>query len=144
GGFQVVIGEIDSLNPNTVGRVVLCSAKVYFDLLQERRARKLDTVAILRIEQLHPFPREQLSAQLKRHPQAKEIVWCQEEPQNQGAWYQIQHHLRACLLPGQHLSYAGRAVSASPAVGYFALHLEQQSALVNDALTTAIKLRRPA
>jgi 2-oxoglutarate dehydrogenase E1 component len=145
GGFQLVIDEIDAIQPKAVERVILCSGKIYFDLLEERRTRKLDTVAVLRIEQLHPFPREQLNALLKRYGQAREIVWCQEEPQNQGAWYQIQHHLRACILSGQALRYAGRAVSASPAVGYFALHLEQQAALVNDALTTTItQLRRPA
>ncbi len=144
GGFQLVIGELDPIDAKGVERVILCSGKVYFDLLEERRSRKLDTVAIVRIEQLHPFPREALTAELKLYPQAKEIVWCQEEPQNQGPWYQIQHHLRACILPAQQLSYAGRAVAAAPAVGYFALHLEQQAALVNEALTTAIRLKRPA
>jgi 2-oxoglutarate dehydrogenase E1 component len=144
GGFQLVIGEIDPIDAKGIERVILCSGKVYFDLLEERRTRKLDTVAIVRIEQLHPFPREALTAELKLYPQAKEIVWCQEEPQNQGPWYQIQHHLRACILPAQQLSYAGRAVAAAPAVGYFALHLEQQAALVNEALTTAIRLKRPA
>jgi 2-oxoglutarate dehydrogenase E1 component len=144
GAFQLVIGELDPIDAKGVERVILCSGKVYFDLLEERRSRKLDTVAILRIEQLHPFPREALTTELKLYPQAKEIVWCQEEPQNQGPWYQIQHHLRACILPAQQLSYAGRVVAAAPAVGYFALHLEQQAALVNEALTTAIRLKRPA
>ncbi len=144
-GFQPVIGERDPLNAKAVGRVVICSGKVYYDLVEERRSRELDKVAIVRIEQLHPFPREQLAAELKRYRQAKEIIWCQEEPQNQGAWYQIQHHLRACMLSGQDLSYAGRGASASPAVGYFPLHVEQQAALVNDALTTtAVKLKQPA
>jgi 2-oxoglutarate dehydrogenase E1 component len=144
GSFQLVMGETDPISPKGVERVILCSGKVYFDLLEERRARTLDTVVIVRIEQLHPFPREALTTELKRYPQAKEIIWCQEEPQNQGPWYQIQHHLRACILPAQQLSYAGRAVAAAPAVGYFALHLEQQSALVSQALTTAIRFKRPA
>ena len=144
GGFQLVIPDIDEPDAKSVERVILCSGKVYFDLLEERRARKLDKAAILRIEQLHPFPREELAAELKRYTRARDIVWCQEEPQNQGAWYQIQHHLRACIGSTQQLSYIGRAVSASPAVGYFALHLEQQTALVNDALNLAIQLKRPA
>jgi 2-oxoglutarate dehydrogenase E1 component len=142
GGFQTVIPEIDPLTAKSVERVILCSGKVYYDLLEERRSRKLDKIAIVRIEQLHPFPREQLTGELKRYRQAKSIVWCQEEPQNQGAWYQIQHHLRACMPPNQTLSYAGRAASASPAVGQFSLHLEQQKALVDDALTIAVKRER--
>ncbi len=145
GGFRAVIGETDALAEKTVQRIILCSGKVYFDLLEERRARQLDNVVILRVEQLHPFPREQLAAEIKRYPQAREIIWCQEEPQNQGAWYQIQHHLRACSLPQHYLRYAGRAISASPAVGYFVLHLEQQTALINNALSTAVaQLKRPA
>ncbi|MFQ6021506.1 MAG: 2-oxoglutarate dehydrogenase E1 component [Acidiferrobacterales bacterium] len=145
GEFQTVIGEIDPSTAKAVQRVILCGGKVYYDLVEERRSRELEKVAIIRIEQLHPFPREQLSAELKRYRQAKEIVWCQEESQNQGAWYQIQHHVRACMLSGQNLHYAGRAASASPAVGHFPLHVEQQTALVNDALTiTAVKLKRQA
>ncbi len=142
GGFQTVIPEIDTLTAKLVERVILCSGKVYYDLLEERRSRKLDKIAIARIEQLHPFPREQLGGELKRYRQAKSVVWCQEEPQNQGAWYQIQHHLRACMLPNQTLGYVGRAASASPAVGHFGLHLEQQKALVNDALTIVLKRKR--
>src|SRR5690606_40510864 len=91
------------------------------DLLEEAQKRKIKDVALVRVEQLYPFPRPQLVAELKRHG-AKEVVWCQEEPQNQGAWYQIQHHLRACLQPSQVLDYAGRARSPSPAVGHFAEH----------------------
>jgi 2-oxoglutarate dehydrogenase E1 component len=142
GGFQTVIPEIDTLTAKSVERIILCSGKVYYDLLEERRSRKLDKIAIVRIEQLHPFPREQLAGELKRYRHAKSIVWCQEEPQNQGAWYQIQHHLRACMLPNQTLGYAGRAASASPAVGQFSLHLEQQKALVDDALTIAVRRKR--
>jgi 2-oxoglutarate dehydrogenase E1 component len=135
GAFQPVIGEIDPIRPQDVRRVVMCSGKVYFDLLEQRRARGLDHVAILRLEQLYPFPRELLSEQLGRYPYAKDMVWCQEEPMNQGAWYQSQHHVHACLRPGQTLRYAGRPASASPAVGYFAMHIERQLALVDEALT---------
>jgi 2-oxoglutarate dehydrogenase E1 component len=144
GIFQPVIGEIDPLSAKAVARVVLCSGKVYYDLLQARRSRELGQIAVIRIEQLHPFPRDLLAEKLGRYRQATEIVWCQEEPQNQGAWYQIQHHLRACMLSGQTLSYAGRPASASPAAGYFSVHVAQQKALVNDALNVSVKLKRPA
>ena len=95
-------------------------------------------VALVRVEQLYPFPRPELVAELKRFASATEVVWCQEEPQNQGAWYQIQHHLRACLQPKQSLNYAGRARSPSPAAGHLAEHVEEQNALVADALVNAI------
>jgi 2-oxoglutarate dehydrogenase E1 component len=134
GGFRPVIGEVDAVRAPDVARVVLCSGKVYYDLLEQRRSRKLGHIAIVRIEQLYPFPRDLLSEELKRYSRAREVVWCQEEPQNQGAWYQSQHHLRACMRPGQELRYAGRPASASPAVGYFTMHVEQQMALVDDAL----------
>jgi 2-oxoglutarate dehydrogenase E1 component len=135
GGFQPVIDEADGLDPAEVRRIVLCAGKVYYDLLEERRARGADNVAVLRIEQLYPFPDRELAAALARYRRAREIVWCQEEPQNQGAWYQSQHHFRAALRGKQTLSYAGRPASASPAAGYFRLHIEQQTALVNAALT---------
>jgi 2-oxoglutarate dehydrogenase E1 component len=137
GTFQPVIGEIGPISPQDVHRVVLGSGKVYYDLLEQRRARELHHIAILRLEQLYPFPRELLTEQLKLYAHAKDVVWCQEEPMNQGAWYQSQHHLYACLRPGQTLRYAGRPASASPAVGYFAMHIEQQLALVDEALTGA-------
>ena len=134
GGFQPIIGESDALDAKKVRRVVACCGKVYYDLLAARRERNIKDIAIVRIEQLYPFPTEQFCAELKRYPKAAELVWAQEEPQNQGAWYQTQHHLRECMLPKQTLSYAGRPPSASPAVGYAAKHVEQQKALVNAAL----------
>jgi 2-oxoglutarate dehydrogenase E1 component len=134
GVFQPVIAEVEPLRAANVERVVLCSGKGYYDLLEQRRSRGLERVAIVRIEQLYPFPRDALGEQLKRYPHAKDIVWCQEEPQNQGAWYQTQHHLRACMRAGQTLHYAGRPASASPAAGYFTMHIEQQMALVDGAL----------
>jgi 2-oxoglutarate dehydrogenase E1 component len=88
----------------------------------------------VRIEQLYPFPREQLAAELQKYGKATDVIWCQEEPQNQGAWYQIKHHVQACLAKGQALSYAGRSRSPSPAVGHFADHVEEQLRLVADAL----------
>jgi 2-oxoglutarate dehydrogenase E1 component len=133
GGFQTVIGEIDPINAEQVTRVVACSGKVYYDLLLGRRERKLENVAIIRVEQLYPFPHKQFAAEMKRYPGAKEVVWCQEEPQNQGAWYQTQHYLLENMRAEQKLYYAGRASSSSPAVGYAAKHNEQQKKLVEQA-----------
>jgi 2-oxoglutarate dehydrogenase E1 component len=134
GQFQPAIDDVQIAKPGKVQRLVLCSGKVYFDLIEERHTRGLEQVAIARIEQLYPFPETDLRAIVDRYSRAKEIVWCQEEPQNQGAWYQIQHHLRECKRPRQTLHYAGRASAAAPAAGYLALHLEQQAALVSAAL----------
>ena len=136
GGFKPVIGEIDNIaDAKSVERIIICCGKVYYDLLQERATRKLDRVAILRIEQLKPFPGELLKAEIKKYPKALDVVWCQEEPKNQGAWYQIRHNLQFCLNPQHSLVYAGREASASPAVGYYKLHVQQQTELVAEALT---------
>jgi 2-oxoglutarate dehydrogenase E1 component len=133
-GFQTVIDEVDDLRPSAVTRIVFCSGKVYFDLLKSRRDAKVDTVAIVRIEQLYPFPSEEYEAILRKYPNAREIVWCQEEPQNQGAWYQIRHRLQSKLSAKDELLYAGRAGAAAPATGIAALHEQQQKNLVTAAL----------
>jgi len=135
GELAEVQPEIDSIAPETVRRVVLCSGKVFFDLLAARREREINDIAIVRVEQLYPFPRQPLRDLLDRYTNALEIVWCQEEPRNQGAWYQIQHHLRAIKHGDQSLGYAGRPPSASPACGYAQLHYSQQQALVDTALS---------
>ena len=134
GSFQVVIPEIEKLDAKAVTKVILCSGKVYYDILAKRQESKKNHIAIIRIEQLYPFPEPELKKVLEQYPNAKDVVWCQEEPENQGAWYSSQHHMRACLSNQQKLTYAGRAASASPAVGYHQAHVEQQEALVNDAL----------
>ncbi|MEX1220605.1 MAG: 2-oxoglutarate dehydrogenase E1 component [Idiomarina sp.] len=135
GEFLNAIPEIDDLDPKKVKRVVLCSGKVYFDLLTERRKREQTDVAIIRIEQLYPFPAEQVADIMKDYKHVKDFVWCQEEPQNQGVWYSSQHHFRASIPKGAELSYAGRDASAAPAVGYISEHNKQQQKLVDDALT---------
>ena len=135
GALEVVKPEVDPVNPNKVRRVVLCSGKVFFDLLAARRERGIRDIAIVRVEQLYPFPRGVLHELLDHYAHADEVVWCQEEPRNQGAWYQIRHHLRALVLGDQSLGYAGRAPSASPACGYARLHEAQQQALVDTALS---------
>ena len=134
GKFYVVIPEIDELDAQKVTKVVLCCGKVYYDLLQARRDKQLNHVAIVRIEQLYPFPKKALIAELEKYPNAAEVVWCQEEPQNQGVWFSSQHNMKHCLRPEQHLRYAGRDVAAAPAVGSAALHAQQQQVLVEDAL----------
>ncbi len=133
GGFQTVIPESKALKNDKVKRVVLCSGKVYYDLAKKREELGHDDVAILRVEQLYPFPHKAFANEIKKYPNASEIVWTQDEPQNQGAWFFVQHYIHENMLDGQKLGYSGRAASASPAVGYSHLHQEQQKALVEGA-----------
>ena len=136
GSFETIIGETDnSIDANKVKRVIACSGKVYYDLIAARRERKSDDVAIIRVEQLYPFPHKAFASELKKYPNVNEVVWCQDEPQNQGYWFQIQHNLLENMSDGQKLGYAGRPASASPAVGYYAKHNEQQKALLDAAFT---------
>jgi 2-oxoglutarate dehydrogenase E1 component len=140
GAFHTVMGETsDSIDPKAVRKVVLCTGKVYFDLVAARRERELADTALLRIEQLYPFPHKSLEAELRRFPAATQVVWCQDEPQNQGAWFFVQHHIQDALKDGQRLVYAGRPASASPAVGYYDKHYAQQKELLSAALGDAPK-----
>ncbi|HEY9398008.1 MAG TPA: 2-oxoglutarate dehydrogenase E1 component [Burkholderiales bacterium] len=133
GCFQTVISEVDELDTKNVTRIIATSGRIYYDLLTARRERRADNVAIIRLEQLYPFPHKHFAAEMRHYPNAKEVVWCQEEPQNQGAWYQTQHYFIENLRPDQKLYYAGRMSSASPAVGYMAKHQEQQKRLIEMA-----------
>ncbi len=134
GEFKTVIGETSTeVNADKVRRVIACSGKVYYDLVKARAEQKSGDVAILRVEQLYPFPHRAFAAEMKKYPAATEVVWCQDEPQNQGAWFFVQHYIHENMLDGQKLGYAGRAASASPAVGYAHLHQEQQRALLEQA-----------
>lgn len=134
GEFQTVIPEIDSQDVKQVTRVVLCCGKVYYDLLQKRRDEALKQVAIIRVEQLYPFPKKALTKILAMYPHAKTVIWCQEEPQNQGVWFSSQHNIKDCMNEGQSLFYAGREFAAAPAAGSSIVHAEQQAALVEQAL----------
>jgi len=134
GEFQLVIPEVDKINTKDIDRVVLCAGKVYYELLEKRRANKLNNVAIIRIEQLYPFPEEASRKILQAYREAKDVIWCQEEPQNQGAWITLQPYIESMLAKGQRLRYAGRRASASPAVGYHAVHEKEQEDLVAQAL----------
>jgi len=133
GKFQPVIGEIEDLPAAEIKRVIACSGKIYYDLLKVRGERGIGDMAIIRIEQLYPFPHEDFSAQIAAYPNATEVVWCQEEPGNQGAWHRIQHYLLRHMRPGMKLGYALRPSSASPAAGYLAVHHEQHKAVIDAA-----------
>lgn len=134
GQFRLVIDEIDAVDRNDVERVIFCSGKVYFDLLERRRKENIENVAIVRIEQLYPFPNDEYAEALVGYPNAETVVWCQEEPRNQGAWYQIRHRLQQPLRARHELHYAGPASAAAPATGIPTLHSQQQNALVESAL----------
>ncbi|MBS3895379.1 2-oxoglutarate dehydrogenase E1 component [Silanimonas sp.] len=134
GGFQTLIPDSSAADAKKTKRVIVCGGKVYYDLVEDAEKRGLSDVALVRVEQLYPFPRAELTAELKRFGKAAEVIWCQEEPQNQGAWYQIRHHLDACLQKGQTLSYAGRGRSAAPACGHLSQHNIEQAALLEAAL----------
>ena len=137
GQFQNVLAETDQLETEKVTRLVLCSGKVYYDLRDTRRENEMDNVAIIRLEQLYPFPEQELEDALAPYTHLKEIIWCQDEPMNQGAWYASQHHMRRVIhkhKPTLYLEYAGRDASASPAAGYMALHVAQQQKLISEAL----------
>jgi 2-oxoglutarate dehydrogenase E1 component len=137
GKFHLVLDETDDLDRNKVRRVVLCSGKVYYELRDARREREIDDIAIVRLEQLYPFPEKRLLEVLQHYPNLTDAAWCQEEPMNQGAWYSSQHHMRRVLFqhkPEIYLHYVGRDGSAAPAAGYMALHLEQMENFINEAL----------
>jgi 2-oxoglutarate dehydrogenase E1 component len=134
GAFQPILGEVDeAIDAKKVKRLVVCSGRVYYDLVAHRRETKANDVAIIRIEQLYPFAHKQFEAEIKKYDNATEVVWVQDEPQNQGPWFYIEHHLKDGMKEGQKLAYSGRPASASPAVGYYAKHYEQQKALIEGA-----------
>lgn len=134
GQLQLVIPEIDKIDAKKVDKIILCSGKVYYELLEKRREEKKNNIAIIRIEQLYPFPYDEIKAALKAYPQVKTVVWCQEEPMNQGAWYILYDRFLACMPKSAKLIYAGREPMAAPSGGYSALHKKQQAALIQDAL----------
>ncbi len=136
GSFQTVIDEVDDIDRKKVTRVIMCSGKVYYELLEYRRSNEIEDTAVIRIEQLYPFPSGDLEEVLRQYPKTKDVVWCQEEPQNQGAWYPTQHRMRRVLKKINekiYLRYAGRKGSAAPAAGYISVHVEEQNKLINQA-----------
>ena len=138
GRFQNVIPDrVDDVKK--IKRVLVCSGKVYYELAAYRRDHKRDDVAIIRLEQQYPFPHDEYKTEVARYVNAKQVVWCQEEPQNQGAWYRLNYYLRADVDASKALYYAGRPVSASPAVGYAAKHLAEQKKLIEDAFAAELR-----
>jgi 2-oxoglutarate dehydrogenase E1 component len=144
GAFELLLPEVEGISPEKTRRLVLCSGKVYYDLLETRQVQGLHDVALIRIEQLYPFPIDQYAALLAEYGHVEQVVWCQEEPQNQGAWYQIRHRLQEPLNAQQALYYAGRPGAAAPASGIYKVHLQQQQALVEAALGIESKASKSA
>ena len=140
GCFQPVLGEQQIADRSQITRLVLCSGRVYYDLLEKRQAENLTHIALVRIEQLYPFPWRLLRRELARYPAVTEFVWCQEEPQNQGAWYSTRHKLDEVIGDENKLIYTGRKALSAPAVGYARLHVEQQKALVNSAMGLEVEI----
>jgi 2-oxoglutarate dehydrogenase E1 component len=139
GNFQLIIPEMTDIAAEDTRRIVFCSGKVYYDLLEAREVNGISDVAIVRIEQLYPFPIPEFAEMMQRYAHVEDVVWCQEEPQNQGAWYQIRHRLQEPLGDKQQLYYAGRPGAAAPASGIFKLHMQQQKALVDAALDIKVE-----
>jgi 2-oxoglutarate dehydrogenase E1 component len=144
GEFALIIPEVETIDVAKTRRIVFCSGKVYYDLLESRQVHGIDDVALIRIEQLYPFPIPEFAALIEQYSHVEEIVWCQEEPQNQGAWYQVRHRLQEPLQDHQQLYYAGRPGAAAPASGIFKVHLQQQQALVEAALGIESKASKSA
>ncbi|MEO1202497.1 MAG: 2-oxoglutarate dehydrogenase E1 component, partial [Pseudomonadota bacterium] len=144
GAFELIIPDAEPRKPEDTRRLVFCSGKVYFDLLEAREVHGMTDVALVRIEQLYPFPIPEYAEIIERYKHVDSIVWCQEEPQNQGAWYQIRHRLQEPLGKKQTLYYAGRPGAAAPASGIFKVHLQQQQALIEAALGIEIKASKTA
>ncbi len=130
GHFYPVISETENLDPDKVRRIIACSGKIYYELLAYRKVQQITDMAIIRLEQLYPFPHEEFQAEIDRYGNAKEVIWCQEEPGNQGAWHRIQHYLLRHMKPEQVLGYALRPSSASPSDGYNAKHKIRQNELI--------------
>jgi 2-oxoglutarate dehydrogenase E1 component len=147
GKFELIIAETAANKVKKARRLVLCSGKVYFDLIEAQEVHGIDDVALMRLEQLYPFPIDEYADLINRYDHVEEIIWCQEEPLNQGAWYQVKHRLQEPLQNHQQLYYAGRPSAAAPASGIFKIHVQQQQALVEAALgvkSEASKVAKPA
>jgi len=134
GSFQPVLPEVEVVDAARVRRVLLCSGKIYYDLLLARRERDIHDIAILRIEQLYPFPEEEITTALQAYAPTAEVVWTQEEPWNMGAWHEMRRRLRRVLGDGRSVGYAGRKAAASPATGSYKMHKAEEVELINMAL----------
>ncbi|HUX90802.1 MAG TPA: 2-oxoglutarate dehydrogenase E1 component [Gallionellaceae bacterium] len=141
GEFQPVMAEAELTDAAKVRRVIVCSGKIYYELLKSRRERDIQNMVIIRLEQLYPFPHRDFEAQIRAYPNATEVLWCQEEPGNQGAWHRIQHYLLRHMRADMHLAYALRPSSAAPAAGYLSVHNEQQKAVIDAAFRDDLNIK---
>jgi len=134
--FKTVIPEVEAFNAKDINRLIFCTGKVYYDLVAERQARGIENIAIVRIEQLYPFPKDEIAAEIDRYAHVNDVLWVQEEPKNQGYWFWVEPRIKQFLGDKGKLRYVGRPSSASPAVGYYSIHVQQQKQLVNEALSS--------
>jgi 2-oxoglutarate dehydrogenase E1 component len=139
GAFREILPDeqIDAAHRANVERVIVTSGKVYYELLDYRRKHGIDDIPVIRVEQLYPFPSRQLADELAHYPNLKQVIWCQEEARNQGAWSFVEPQLRGLSPPGVTMSYAGRAASASTAPGYYAVHMARQAEVITRAFAMA-------
>jgi 2-oxoglutarate dehydrogenase E1 component len=135
GGFQPLIDDVEITDRDAVTRIVLCSGKVYYDLMEARKKSEERSVAVVRLEQFYPFPLQSVRDMLKKYPNAKELVWAQEEPQNMGGWTFVHERLENLLRDCDRPKYVGRSASASPATGSYSIHQKEQAELLNEALS---------
>jgi 2-oxoglutarate dehydrogenase E1 component len=145
--FKRILSDRMEIADEKVRRLVLCSGKVAYDLMSKREEAGVDDVSILRIEQLYPFPSEPLAIRLERMTGLEEVIWCQEEPKNNGAWFFVESRIEEALAAAGHKGmrprYAGRDAAASPATGFAKRHEKQQAALVAAALGIEIAAPTP-
>ncbi len=134
GSFRPVLDDADVSEHDRITRLVFCSGRVFYDLLERRRELGLEHVALVRVEQLYPFPWRLLRTQFVKYTNVEQYIWCQEEPQNQGAWYAMRHKFEELIGADNKLIYTGRAALSAPAVGYASLHVQQQQQLVDQGL----------
>src|SRR5699024_5481397 len=134
GAYQPFIPDLEVNDAANIDRLVICSGKVYYDLYEYRQKQGIENVAIARLEQFYPFPDEDVAAFFKEYINIQEVVWCQEEPRNMGAWHFVTHRISQQLQEGQKLRYAGRQASASPAAGQMKIHKREQELLIKEAL----------
>jgi 2-oxoglutarate dehydrogenase E1 component len=133
GQFEEILTTPLSSKKSQIKRILLASGKVYYDLLEYAQKNKIDSLLLVRLEQLYPFPKESLEEVIAAYKHVQDVRWVQEEPKNQGSWHSQRHNMKKALLPSMKLYYVGRPDSAAPAVGYFQLHKKEQEDFLKEA-----------